>query len=118
MNFDYTDQMPAVQWFFPYCLFRLSRLPTPEEHAVRDLPSVLLSPSLVEKIDSPSPWPRSEWYLSSRVLRPLEGFGLLVLRKTKDEDDFLEEETHIRKTALFDRFVARSPHWPRKPVEN
>ena len=44
------------------------------------------------------------WIASSRILRPLEGFGLIE-RQYEDKGAYSEPKT-IRKTALFDQFIS------------
>lgn len=99
------DEYGTVQDFFPYSLFRLSLLDADKEYAISDLPAVLLPPSLVEDLDSFNEHVKAEHYIQHRFLRPLEKFGLLTIRRTKEPGDFIEKERYVQKTALFERFI-------------
>lgn len=105
----YLDGLPdvhdTIQGFFPYSLYRLSLLDADKEYSISDLPAVLLPPLLVKDLDLINKYVKAEDYIRYRFLRPLEGFGLLTIRRTKEPGDFIEMNRYVRKTALFKQFI-------------
>ncbi len=108
-NLAYLDSLPdvhhTVQEFIPYSLYRLAHLDADKEFAISDLPDVLLPPSLVDDLDAINEHVKAEDYIRCRYLLPLEKFGLVIIRRTKESGDFIEKERYVRKTALLDRFI-------------
>jgi len=108
-NLAYLDHLPdelhIVQEFFPYSLYRLTLLDVDREYPIADLPEVLFPPSLVNDLDAINEYLEAESYIQCRFLRPLEKFGLVSLRVTKEPGDLMEMDRYVRKTALFERFV-------------
>ena len=106
-NLAYLDRLPEkpmFQAFFPILLYKLSQLSSSTYYEIEKLPSLMIPPTLLKEIESERSWCTPDSYLKMRVFRPLEKFGLLEI-KLKVEKSFLyPEETHIKKTGLFDKY--------------
>ncbi len=64
----------------------------------------ILLPAVINEVNAAlSEHMKIEWILRSRILKPLEGFGLLECQYRKKE--WRSEIWEVRKTALFDKFV-------------
>lgn len=107
-NLAYTGRLPAcdgVQMTFAYSLFKLARLGNGESYTVEGLVPRVLLPKVQEEIQAePLQGPLAEWLLESRILRPLEGYGLLSIQRVdpKDHSPWL---VAVEKRPLFDQFV-------------
>ena len=68
-----------------------------------ELPDEMLLPAIKLEMESTSC--ASHWFLSSRLLGPLEDFGLLQRRDLPKQEAFpgIDE---VRKTQLFGRFMS------------
>jgi cell division protein ZapA (FtsZ GTPase activity inhibitor) len=97
--------LPGVQATFPFMLYKLSTIPQEQVHTVESLAPVLLLPGVQEEIRKKrSPGHLAERLLESRVLRPLEEFGLLEMTRVdpKDREPWL---VAVQKKPLFDEFI-------------
>lgn len=107
-NLAYLGRLPdcdGVQLTFTYSLFRLARLSNGESYTIEGLAPMALLPKVQEEIKAePFQGTLAEWLLESRILRPLEGFGLIQLMRAdpKDHEPWL---VAVEKKPLFDQFV-------------
>jgi hypothetical protein len=105
MNLDYLDRMPSMPGFqdtIPYSLFMLSKIGAGWKRT-NDLARELLLPPVKAEMENTGF--EVHWFLSNRLFRPLQDFGLLEHR------DLLDQQKRpgldlVRKTTLFDSFVS------------
>ncbi len=107
-NLSYLDRIsetPGLQATVPYSLAMIGRLPGEEYHEIQGLPPLVLLPPVIEEFnDDPASYGDVEWLLTSRILGPLESFGLVEMKRQR-EGTFGGSETHVKKTPLFDQFL-------------
>lgn len=105
-NIGYLDRFPeldCIQHTIAYSLFRLGEI-CKKYTDIKELPDEVFLPSVRNKIHNEiSEYTRIERLLISRIINPLEGFGLLECNyKTIDQQSEIES---VRKTDLFDIFI-------------
>ena len=109
LNLGYLDRAPAaesVQATSPYALCRLSQVLHEGTHTSTDLMAELFLPEVQDALrEEPSNGHMAELTLKTRILNPLQDFGLLTLEPAHPEDTSPWFVT-VRKTPLFGRFVA------------
>ena len=107
-NLAYLDRAPegvGIQSTFPYILYRLRTLSDSETYTVEELAPLLFLPKVQEELHKKSSHEHMpEWVLEMRVLKPLEGFGLVKIERV-DPNDRAPSLIAVRKTPLFERFV-------------
>lgn len=105
-NLAYLDGMPeleGIQATFGYTLFRLGVLCDSCQQADA-LPEEVFFPMVLEEIDAAlGEYRKQEWLLHSRVIVPLELFGLLECTYRGKSTWDIEQ---VRKTPLFDAFIS------------
>jgi hypothetical protein len=94
--------MPSFQDTLPYSLFLLSKIGAGWKRT-NDLASELLLPPI--KAEMQNRGFEVDWFLSNRLFRPLQAFGLLEQRDLPDQQKQPGVEL-VRKTTLFDSFVS------------
>jgi len=105
-NLSYLDGLPEIeslQGTFDFALYMLSVLCN-EYKSIEELYDLVFLPVVLDDIEeSSSEFISEDWYLTSRIIDPLVGFGLLECKYKQDK--YFRRIDQVRKTALFDRFV-------------
>ena len=108
-NTGYVDRLPAldcVQHTIGYSFYRLSRI-ADEFVDMEELFDEILLPTVKDEIRKKfPPVLKVKWFIQSRIVGPLAGFGLLECRYKAEGD---REIGAVRKTELFDRFIRWEP---------
>ena len=106
-NLSYLDGLPelhCIQHTIAYSLLRLKEL-CKGDTSLEGLHSKVLLPAVQEEIREEIPkLVQADWTIRSRIIRPLEAFGLLDCTYEKSKMPFFEI-TKCRKTPLFDKFM-------------
>jgi len=103
-NLDRMDYLPEVQDTLVYGLYVISRHGR-DWQDIKQFTKRLFLPAVASQI--PTNYygdDLAEWVASSRILRPLEGFGLIE-RQYEDKGAYSVTKT-VRKTPLFDQFIS------------
>jgi hypothetical protein len=104
-NIAYVDRFPAldsVQQTLGYSLCRLSQITDRFVDMVVLFEEIFL-PAVKKEIREVLPKVTFvEWFVESRIVRPLREFGLLECRYSKEENREIES---LRKTGLFDKYM-------------
>lgn len=100
---DRADEAPGFQHTVAVTLYRFGRRGAPWRRP-EELVADLLLAAVRERIPAGEGWDRAALILETRLLRPLELFGLAELREEPGERPYLPL-TRWRKTPLFDRFL-------------
>jgi len=112
-DISYCDGLPEIemiQHMFPYSLYRLSKFEEDEfVEAAKAAESVLHPVSIKEIASFDNRFITPESFLDARILRHLEVFGLVEIRRDQ-EIGIPENPLSFRKTRLFDRFLAFALH--------
>ena len=101
-------ELPGVQATFPFMLYKLSRIPQDQVHTLESLAPMLLLPGVQEEVRKKRSHEHlPERLLESRVLKPLEEFGLIEMTRVdpKDHEPWL---VAVQKKPLFDEFIQAS----------
>ena len=104
LNLAYLDRMPPVSSFqetISYSLFLLSKMGKTWKRTDEVAPKIVLEPVRQEMENTRIP---VHWFLSNRLFRPLQEFGLLELRELPHNHKETGVE-QVRKRDLFDKFV-------------
>ena len=105
-DLGYLDRLPdleCIQTTLGYSLYRLSKV-CKEYQKIEKLQKDIFLPSVLKEINkNPLLQRQSDWIVLSRIIRPLEGFGLVECRYKKKGK--ISSVDQVRKTELFDRFV-------------
>ena len=105
-NIGYLDrlaELDCIQHTVEYSFYRLKEI-ADSYIGIKDLVDKILLPAVVQEVIAGLTEPtRIEWVLIARIIRPLEGFGLLECQYKKGE--WRDTIVKVRKTKLFDRFV-------------
>jgi hypothetical protein len=107
LNLAYLDRMPPVpslQETISYSLFLLSGMENRWMRTDELAPRILLEPIRLEMENARIP---VHWFLSSRLFRPLQDFGLLEQRELPDQHK-KTGVVEVRKTRLFGEFLTFS----------
>lgn len=105
-NIAYVDRLPdfeSIQRTIGYSFWRLSQIADDFRKIGELFEEILLLPVKKEIRKALPPLIQVEWLVESRIVSPLEKFGLLECRY-KDFKGYRELEA-VRKTELFDRFM-------------
>ncbi|RKY07746.1 MAG: hypothetical protein DRP56_05220 [Planctomycetota bacterium] len=106
-NLSYLDGFPelySIQHTIPYSLLRLKEL-CKGDTSLEGLHSKILLPAVQEEVREEIPkLVQADWIIRSRIIRPLEAFGLLNCTYEKSNMPF-SQITKCRKTPLFDKFM-------------
>lgn len=104
-NLDYFGgwENPAIQETVGYSLYRIREL-ADDWIPPNELAPNVLSPLAEEFIPATTVYDALTSQVCSRILDPLESFGLLERRELPSDDRYLKPY-EIRKTALFDRLL-------------
>ena len=106
-NLSYLDGLPelhCIQHTIPYSLLRLKELCN-NDTSLKGLHSKVLLPAVQEEVREEIPkLVQADWVIRSRIICPLEAFGLLDCTYEKSKMPF-SEITKCRKTELFDKFM-------------
>ena len=106
LNIAYLDPLPewgCIQETFAYSLYRIGKVACDYVN-MEDLSDEILLPAVkTEVMASLSQYMRMEWILASRIIRPLQSFGLLECSYGKT--NWRTEIVKVRKTGLFDKFI-------------
>ena len=109
LNMAYSDRLPddqnTVQELIPYILYQLSRLEAGKEYPLKDLPGLLLPPSVVAVLGARSAYVDAEDYLWYRIVRPLAEFDLTTIRRERASKPVGPDKRFATKTDLFNRFL-------------
>ena len=102
-NLSYLDrrlEMDGIQGTIDFSFYSIYRL-CDEFQSVEDMFYEAFLPSIINEIEESitSEYDRKEGYLTSRVIRPLEGFGLVECKYKQEK--YLKRIVQIRKTPLF-----------------
>lgn len=106
LNLAYLDRSapaPEFQHCVAVALYRFGAL-EPAWRTREELVDELLLPSVLDQIPERGGWDPAALILQSRLLDPLEGFGLADLRESPGPTPHLPIR-HYRRTPLFDRFL-------------
>ena len=102
---DKASEARSVQSTFPYILYRLGTLPADEIYTVESLVPMVLLPKVQAEIRAaPLLEHMTEWMLEARILKPLQGFGLITIERV-DPHDRKPWLITVQKTPLFESFV-------------
>ena len=106
-NLSYLDglqEMDGIQGTLDFSFYRLSVL-CDNYQSIEDLFYEAFLPSIINEIEEESSeYVRKEWYLTSRIINPLVGFGLLECQYKKEKHHNRMERA--RKTPLYDKFIS------------
>ena len=107
-NLSYLDRLPEVdgiQETFDFSLYSIYRL-CDKYQSVEDLFHEAFLPSIINEIEETvtSEYVRKEWYLNSRIMRPLEDFGLVECKY--EGEPKRSHIAQVKKTPLFDKFMS------------
>lgn len=107
-NIGYLDRLSdlhCIQNTIGYSFYRLKEI-ADSYIGVKDLVDTILLPAVRQEVIAElTKQMRIEWLLVARIIRPLEGFGLLECEYRKKE--WRDEIVKVRKTRLFDKFVRK-----------
>jgi hypothetical protein len=96
-------ELPSIQNTIAYSIYKLGEI-ADEYRSMDGLAEEILLPEVLKDIEEgSSEYVETRHVLLSRILRPLEDFGLVELKYR--EVDRIPKIEAIRKTELFDRFV-------------
>ncbi len=105
-NLGYLDrltELECIQNTLGYSLYRLGE-ECNNYQKIEKLPKKVFLPAVREEIDKNPLLQRfPSWVLTSRIIEPLEEFGLLECQYKKD--DLHSEVVKVRKSKLFDKFI-------------
>ena len=108
-NLSYLDRLPettGLQATIAYSLYMTGKLFGKEYREIEPLAAKVFLPKVIEEFEhSPTDRHYIEWLWLTRILQPLENFGLIEIRREKDKYS-LQHATHARKTPLSDRFLS------------
>jgi len=107
-NLAYLDRLPemaGLQETIDFSLYSMYRL-CDQYQSEEDLFYEVFLPSIINEIEESitSEYFRKEWYLTSRVIRPLEVFGLVECHY--EEAPKRSPIVQVRKTPLFNKFMS------------
>jgi hypothetical protein len=102
---DGADPLPEFQHTIAYALYRFGQVGVAWKAPLALKPDVVL-PSVADAMPPGEHYDHWEIVLESRLLRPLEGFGLAEVRSVpRVEGEWLDRREY-RKSALFDQVVS------------
>ena len=106
-NLAYRDQLPdvsGIQKTVPYTFYQLSKLAKKQMNMAGLAPRIFL-PAVMKEINTQltSPYAKVEWLIRTRIIEPLEIFGLIECSRKKQKG--YSEIEKIKKTPLFDKFM-------------
>lgn len=105
-NIGYLDVSPdwdCIQDTVAYSLHRIGEVAC-DNIDMEDLSNKMLLPAVKDEVNaSLTPYTSIEWILSTRIVEPLQGFGLLECSYIKKK--WQSELATVRKTELFDKFI-------------
>ena len=106
-NLAYADrlaEMDGIQCTIEFSFYRLSMICNDYQH-VDDLYYEAFLPAILEKIeDELTGFINEEMVVTSRILHPLVGFGLLECKYKQEK--YFNRIVQARKTPLFDKFIS------------
>ena len=102
---DRCHEMDGIQGTIDFSFYSLYRL-CEQFQSVEDLFYEAFLPSIINEIEEniTSIYSTKELYLTSRIIRPLEGFGLLECKYKQGK--FFRSIIQVKKTPLFDKFMS------------
>lgn len=105
-NIGYVDriaELAGVQHTIAYSIYRLGEI-ADEYRSMEGLAEKILLPAVLKEVEEgTSQYVKTEWILRSRILRPLQEYGLVELKYKQVER--ISQIEAVRKTGLFDRFI-------------
>jgi len=106
-NLSYLDRLPemeGVQETLDFSLYRISVL-CDKYQSVENMFYEAFLPAIINEIEEvATEYVRKEWYLTSRIIRPLDGFGLVECKyKSEEKPSHIDQ---VKKTSLFDKFIS------------
>ena len=108
-NIGYLDrlfELECIQQTIAYSIFRLGEI-ADSWVGIEKLVEELFLPAVKKEIGAEiAERVGIEWTLYSRLIRPLEGFGLIECKYGKQKWRWSDVKK-VKKTRLFDRFVGR-----------
>jgi hypothetical protein len=111
-NLGFTDRMPAWPEFQHTCSFGLFRLTQLDDrwHQLEDTFLKLILPAVADRIPTNEYIDYREMLVRFRLIRPLEGFGLMETKEEEKEEEgkgprWSPPVVLFRKTGLLGRFV-------------
>jgi len=105
-NLGYRDRLPElkeIQDTIGYSLYRISQFCNNYGSLEGLLHNIFLPAVLVKIQDTMGPKREWTWAVETRIVRPLEDFGLLESKRKKEKYSY--EIVAVRKTPLFDKFM-------------
>ena len=106
-NLAYLDRLPemdGIQGTIEFSLYRLSVICN-DYQSTEDLYYEIFLPVVLEAIeDELSKYMSEEQVVTSRIINPLVGFGLLECKYKQEK--YINRIVQTRKTSLFDRFIS------------
>jgi len=110
-NLGYLDGLSecyGLQDTIAYSLYRLKMVAASWQTPASLVQSILL-PKVREQIQqSLSRYIKSHWFIETRLIQPLEDFGLLECLYDDTYKGLIRKPQKVRKTSLFDRFISFS----------
>ncbi len=107
-NLAYMDRMlecPAVQGTIAFSLFILGQ-EAEDWRSLDELIPMLFLPAVKAEFPADRLDDYDKWIATSRILRPLQRFGLVEFESLEEEGGFYQVLKRVRKTELFDRFLS------------
>ena len=117
-NLDFYDRLrlehPEVQHAIGFSLYKLGQLDDGAWHTLGEIMPSLILPAVRRAITSqedPMLWNELQvegviQAVSQRFLEPMESFGLLELDNTWEATGLITEDSRVRLTPLFEKFIS------------